>query len=463
VIEPVLTPGARRHIGQLRRAIRPDVDRLDRRFAAQLRGRGYDAAVRKAFLGITPAAAARAGRMSSFLEQVRYSGRRLAKLNIPPGEVAAALAGFATLLDAVCGDRFGPAREQLQLVTAFTLNDAFYGVREAESQAFFGLARAAAEAVDLDGLLRHFVRVLSQAFQARGGRILFVDEPQPSYREHGAKSEWRYPLGRGVLLQLDFSTPYPWLPRELALLEAAGERCAAAIERARLQQEIRRLEAESRRAEEDERRRIGRELHDEAGQSLLLLRLQLEMLERHAPEGLRPALAEARGVAEQIVNELRRMVRALSPAVLDRLGLERALRQLAGRFHKMHPAAVRLRFGGSNGDLAKPAQEVIYRVAQECLQNITKHSKATHINLCLRSADKSIRLSVSDNGAGFSAEAAGNQPMSFGLAGMRERASLLGGTLAVRTAPGKGVKVTLVLPRNSARVETNGQNSRTLD
>jgi two-component system sensor histidine kinase NreB len=168
-------------------------------------------------------------------------------------------------------------------------------------------------------------------------------------------------------------------------------------------------------------------------------------------------------VAEQIVNELRRMVRALSPAVLDRLGLERALRQLAGRFHKMHPAAVRLRFGGSNGDLAKPAQEVIYRVAQECLQNITKHSKATHINLCLRSADKSIRLSVSDNGAGFSAEAAGNQPMSFGLAGMRERASLLGGTLAVRTAPGKGVKVTLVLPRNSARVETNGQNSRTLD
>src|SRR6267142_5425050 len=98
VIEPVLTPAARRHIGQLRRAIRPDVDRLDRRFAAQLRGRGYDAAVRKAFLGITPAAAARAGRMSSFLEQVRYSGRRLAKLNIPPGEVTAALTGFGTLL-----------------------------------------------------------------------------------------------------------------------------------------------------------------------------------------------------------------------------------------------------------------------------------------------------------------------------------------------------------------------------
>jgi two-component system, NarL family, sensor histidine kinase UhpB len=193
------------------------------------------------------------------------------------------------------------------------------------------------------------------------------------------------------------------------------------------------------------------------------LRLQLEMLERQAPEELRKALAEARGITERTVSELRRIVAALSPAVLDRLGLERALRQLAARFHKMHPAPVRLRFCGSNGDLAKPSQEVIYRVAQECLQNIAKHSQATHVNLSLSTADKSIRLSVSDNGAGFSAEAAGHQPMSFGLAGMRERASLLGGTLAVQTAPGKGAKVTLILPRNTARMETNGQNSRTLD
>jgi two-component system sensor histidine kinase UhpB len=96
------------------------------------------------------------------------------------------------------------------------------------------------------------------------------------------------------------------------------------------EEEVRRLQSMARRAEEQERRRIGRELHDEAGQSLLLLRLQLEMLERTAPRRLRPGLGEARGTAERIVTELRRIVAALSPAVLERLGLVPALRR-AGR------------------------------------------------------------------------------------------------------------------------------------
>jgi two-component system NarL family sensor kinase len=110
-----------------------------------------------------------------------------------------------------------------------------------------------------------------------------------------------------------------------------------------------------------------------------------------------------------------------------------------------------------------PIQEVIYRVAQESLQNIAKHSQGTHVILSLAAADKSIRLSVSDNGAGFSAETAGSKPMSFGLAGMRERAALLGGTLAIRSAPGKGATVALQLPRNPQWVAPNGKDSRTLN
>jgi signal transduction histidine kinase len=256
---------------------------------------------------------------------------------------------------------------------------------------------------------------------------------------------------------------YPWLPRELALLVAAGERCHEALERARMEREIRRLEAEARCAEEEERRRIGRELHDEAGQSMLLLRLQLELIERDAPAPLRPRLAETRAIAERAVTELRRLVAALSPAVLERLGLKSALRQLAARFRKMHPAALHLRISAPAEHLPTQTQEVIYRVAQECLQNIAKHSRGTQVNISLRTADKSIRLSVADNGAGFCAETARNQPMSFGLAGMRERAALLGGMLAVRSAPGEGTRVTLQLPRSSAPVVRNGKDSRTLN
>jgi signal transduction histidine kinase len=110
-----------------------------------------------------------------------------------------------------------------------------------------------------------------------------------------------------------------------------------------------------------------------------------------------------------------------------------------------------------------PIQQVIYRVAQECLQNAAKHSKATAVNLCLRETDKNIRLSVSDNGAGFSVGAVGSKPFSFGLAGMRERAALLGGTLAIRSSPGKGATISLELPRAATRIETNAQNSRTFD
>jgi two-component system sensor histidine kinase UhpB len=212
------------------------------------------------------------------------------------------------------------------------------------------------------------------------------------------------------------------------------------------EEEVRRLQTLARHAEEQERRRIGRELHDEAGQSLLLLRLHLEMLERRAPAKIRPGLAEARGTVERIVGELRRIVAALSPAVLERLGLAAAIRQLAARVERACGFRVVVRVRGDASELTVEVQEVVYRVVQECLQNTAKHARATAVNLSLEITDKSIRLRVGDNGAGFSAETACSRPGSFGLAGMRERARLLGGTLTVRSAPGRGAAIALRLP-----------------
>ena len=480
----LLTPAARRHVARMVRAIAPAAGRLDRRFAALLRQRRYNAAQIRAFLAITPAAASRLRSLAQFLEQVEYNGRRLAKLNVPPAAVNEVLREFGGLLDAVIEGQFEPAREQLQLATVFILNDAYYQVREAESQAFFGLYHAETEATSIEDLLRRIVRILTPAFQASAGRLFLLDRPvagklaRPLYIERGRADErliadpemrghcasyWSYPIGSAALVQFGFRTRYPWLPRELTLLVAAGERCREALERARMEREIRRLEAQARSTEEEERRRIGRELHDEAGQSMLLLRLQLEMIERDAPPPLRPRLAETRAIAERTVEELRRLIAALSPAVLERLGLKSGLRQLAARFRKTHPAGLWLRIPALFERLPAPIEGVIYRVAQECLQNIAKHSQATRVNLSLSTADKSIRLSVADNGAGFCAETARHQPMSFGLAGMRERAALLGGTLAVRSAPGEGARITLQLPRSSAPVTRNGKNSHTLD
>ncbi|MCU1234680.1 MAG: histidine kinase, partial [Candidatus Solibacter sp.] len=263
-------------------------------------------------------------------------------------------------------------------------------------------------------------------------------------------SYWSFPIQDVALLQLGFAKPYPWLPRELALLNAISARCHEAIERARMQTELRRLEAEARRAEEEERRRIGRDLHDETGQSLVWLRLHLEMLERKAPATMLPELAQAREVTGRAVEDLRRTIAALSPAVVERLGLAAALRHLVARFRKQHPARVDLRIQDGAQGISVEGQEVIYRVAQESLQNVLKHSGSSRVKLLLRSADMSIRLSIQDDGTGFSPSTAAAKPMSFGLAGMRDRAALLGGTLEVSSAPGKGAKILLEIPRASA-------------
>lgn len=472
---PTITEAARRYIRLLLESIRPDVERLDRRFRTALR-RKFEARAVRALLAITPAAAAQLRSLAAFLEQVEYNGRRLAKLNVSPEQASAALDDFDKLLTPPVTGGFGPAREQLRLVTQFALSQAYYQVREAETQAFFGLYRAETEAHNLDDLLRRFVRALTTTFGAGSGRLL-IDCPKrdlklagPLYVERGQRNEkliadpsmrrrfasyWSFPFGRSGLIQFGFAVVYPWLPRELTLLEAAAARCSDAIERVRLRDEVRRLGAEARQAESEERRRIGRDLHDEAGQSLLLMRLKLEMLERNAPSEVRPGLREVREIAEQTVVELRRIIAALSPAMLERLGLRQALQQLAARFRKMHPARVQVRLAAIPHAIPRQMQEVIYRVAQECLQNVAKHSHASRVNLFLQSTDKRIRLGVRDNGDGGSPARQGTEAPTFGLAGMRERATLLGGTLAIANTPGRGFSVTLDLPWNPA-AERNG-------
>jgi signal transduction histidine kinase len=480
----ILTPAASRYAAEMARAIKPAAALLDRRLSAALRKRGHNGGQVRALLAITPAAAARLRTLPQFLEQVEYNGRRLAKMNVSPAQVREALRDCGALLDPVLGGRFQPAREQLHLATTLTLNEAYYRVREAETQALFGIYRAEAAAVDFDDLLRRLVRVLTPAFQAQAGRIVALLEPakgklaKPLYIERDSAnarlvadptmrrrhaSFWSYPLGGNLVAQFGFAVKYPWLPRELTLLEAAAERCRAAEERARLEGENWRLQAMAQRAEEEERRRIGRELHDEAGQCLLLLLLQLEMIRRDAPAGLRERLAESRGVAESAVTEIRRIVAALSPSVLERLGLRAAMRHLAGRFRKMDAARLEMRIALGRKAIPHAVEEVVYRVAQESMLNIVKHSGAKWVKLSLRTADSCIRLSVSDDGAGFSDEAAVRKLASFGLAGMRERAALLGGTLAVQSAVGKGVTVRLELPLSEAPGKSNGKNTRIVD
>jgi signal transduction histidine kinase len=446
----------------------------------------------KALSEIGPGAAARvisAGRpVAAFFEQVEYNGRRLAKLNVLPVEVMQSLREYENVLNALLRDRHDlrPVREQLNLCVLLTLNNSYYQVREAETEAFYGLFRAEVDARNLDDLLARCVAILTCAFRAQAGRMLLLDRQSGMTRERKQKlsraryilagspnellidsslrgrfhSYWSMPLRArkrtiGVA-QFGFHTAYAWLPRELQLFNAAAERCLAAVERAQLvhdldtgREQIRRLAGRVMQVEEQERRRIRRELHDEPGQSMLFLRLRLEMLEKEARQkcpSLVGRLAEAREVTERAVTEIRRAIADLSPAALEQLGLPAAVRQLGKQFRKLHPASVALRIQIGPGRLPKAVECSVYRLIQECFHNIARHSRANHIKVTLRCADKWLRLSVEDNGIGFDTAAVAGKRDSYGLAGMRERVTLLGGRFLVRSRPGRGVAIAIELP-----------------
>jgi len=514
----VLSDQLQAHLTRLSIVIKPHAAALDRGFRRRLRSRKYDQKQLKALSAITPGAAAKIlggdRPPADFFEQVEYSGRRLAKLNVPPADIISALHAYDSVLDPLLKKllpkeytNFQWTREQLHFCVVLSLNNAFYQVREAETQAFYDLFRAELEAKNLDELLKQFLENLTRICQAQAGRLLLLDAKSedwqaiaevggetekgswPSrigsslrkklaktrYMVRGEKAEklildrslcgkyrsfWSVPLAaRGNMwgvIQLGFSTERSWLPRELQLVNAAVDQCLMAAEKARLLEDLAAREEQVRllgehmwQVEEEERRRISRELHDEAGQSMLCIRLQLEMLEKSLPLELSPVrdkLLETIDVTEKTIIEIRRIIAALSPAVLEQLGLSSALRQLTSRFRRVYQARVKLHISPRAGRLPKEAEIMTYRLVQECFNNIAKHSSATTVNIHLSSTDYAVELRVEDNGVGFRVEEALERRNSFGLSGMMERVALLGGAFDVQSFPSKGTRITVQLP-----------------
>ena len=513
----VLSDQLRVHLHRLAVLLNPHTDKLDHRFSSRLRELEFEPKQRAALAAITPGAAARilARRHPplKFIEQVEYNGRRLAKLNLPPSAILEALQEYDRLLAPVVESltpdehsNFQWVREQLHFCVILTLNNAYYQVREAETQAFYELFRVELESRNLEELLRRFLESLVHVCQADAGRLYMLNEDgaewvlkagapkfselvvanqpglikklsKPRYMNGDGRhsslvldeswqkrfaSCWSIPLaadGRTAgVMQFGFSKPYEWLPREQELLAAAAERCLMAAEKARLMEDLAQREEQVRRlaehmlhVEEMERRRISRELHDEAGQSLLCIRLQMELVEQALPESaneMRAKLGEARDLTERTILEMRRLISALSPAVLEQLGLGAALRQLVNRFQRLHPCRFRLQLS-KMGSLPQQTEVITYRLVQECFNNIGKHSKATNVNISLASADGILKLTVEDNGVGFNVEEALQKRDSFGISGMRERVALLGGEFHVESrteGPKRGTKISIELP-----------------
>jgi two-component system sensor histidine kinase UhpB len=243
------------------------------------------------------------------------------------------------------------------------------------------------------------------------------------------------------------------LSRPRANLGDATDGRAETEEVARLELAFRRmlerLEAERRRsasaaldAQEDERARVARDLHDEVNQSLTGLLLHLEAARRTAPPDLVPELTETKVLAGRAMEELLSVARDLRPTALDDLGLSAALAAHVEELERRTEIETSFESAGEVSGLGDEAQLVVYRVAQEALSNAARHSGASHIRVALRRVGQRMELTVSDDGRGFTFDEAEG---GLGIAGMRERALLVGGDVEVESRPGTGTTVRLLV------------------
>ena len=196
-------------------------------------------------------------------------------------------------------------------------------------------------------------------------------------------------------------------------------------------------------AQERERLRIGRALHDEAGQTLTAITLEIERAAADGPPAQREHMTALAAQLHASLDEIRRISRDLRPEALDDLGLVNALIALTSRAGRQGEVRIERRLSPELPPLSTELELVIYRVAQEALTNVLRHAEASRCVVVLEADDGAVELRVRDNGVGMPSRMSED---TIGLEGMRERALLGNGTLTIQSRPGQGTDVTLRLP-----------------
>lgn len=194
-------------------------------------------------------------------------------------------------------------------------------------------------------------------------------------------------------------------------------------------------------AQEAERRRVAQEPHDEVGQTLTAVLLELKRVAGHAPEPVREELRQVREITRGSLDEIRRITRRLRPGVLEELGLISALKSLTTELSGHSGLSVRRKFDAELPELGQEVELVVYRVAQEAITNTALHADARHLEPRLSRERTGVALHVRDDGRGLAGAREG-----AGIHGMRERALLIGAELTLREPPGGGTEVRLHIP-----------------
>jgi PAS domain S-box-containing protein len=262
---------------------------------------------------------------------------------------------------------------------------------------------------------------------------------------------------RGMLV-VGYRQYHDFTAREMRLLISLAEKHSIAMVNAQLYTDLLQREKELEilsgarvQAQEDERRRIAREIHDGLGQMLTAIKFNLEILEDMITAGKdeRERIDDMKNLLDSVMKEAREISYNLMPSVLDDFGLAPALQLLSEQFANRTNVKVQFQAHGITGRLDSNLEIGLYRIAQESLNNVSKHAEATEVNLQIISHSDGIRLVIEDNGKGITTQpsfirATGKGGM--GLPGMRERASSIGGLLTIDSTPNNGTLITVEVP-----------------
>jgi len=248
----------------------------------------------------------------------------------------------------------------------------------------------------------------------------------------------------GVIALHDKAGPDPrFTDEDVRLAEAFAARAAVAVDLSErvVRDALRRVVA----AQELERKRLARELHDETGQALTSILLELRSLEEAgSTEEARAAATQLRRLVTETLQDVRRLALELRPKALDDFGLVPAIERLAGAFSEQTGIRVDFETALPDERLPSEVETALYRIVQEALTNVAKHAQARHVSVTLSRKDTSVTAVIEDDGRGF--EAAGTDGAGLGLVGMRERLGLLDGRLAIESTVGSGTTIVAEVP-----------------
>mgnify|MGYP006292885747 CR=1 FL=1 len=301
--------------------------------------------------------------------------------------------------------------------------------------------------------------------EVSGRNTAFLHVDQESYRRFDELSlpainrEGKF-QGRFQMRRKDGSV-FPSEHTVTEFLDSRGQRAGVVSvvrdlsDRVRREERLRQLTDQLVRAQEDERRRIARELHDELGQALTAISLDLAGIDRglpvDVPAELLERLEEARALVKEIDDRVNEIALNLRPSLLDDLGLIPALRWYTASFSERTGIAVLTDFQEAGPGLRDDIATALYRIVQEALTNVARHAGASRVTFALQISDHTVELSIDDNGSGFDASGVknGGTLPGIGLIGIQERIHNLGGSLEIHSRPNRGTKVTIHLPLQS--------------